>query len=258
MAKYTINYSCGHGSIVKELFGKGSERDRKIAWMEENMVCPECFKAQKKAEDAAAEKIAKICLVPAAEPIISIEVKGQIEANKEKLYALGYSWSDSNSDGLMGYFSLHAPKRALAVISRVESVEQSSQWIKDRGAELENLGYSIQQSFSALDYAYIAKLLGDKQVESDKKAQAVAKLAEIKKNDPPSAISSLRRRIAELEKSSGSKWNGKIYGKKGGWNFYVNNEKYTATDAEVAEREKANEAIRSWNEKYKTEIEAAK
>lgn len=40
MAKYTIRHACGHEEVV-QLFGPGSERDRRIAWLEAQ-ECPEC------------------------------------------------------------------------------------------------------------------------------------------------------------------------------------------------------------------------
>lgn len=55
MAQYTIPYACGHGSTTKNLTGKTSECERYVAWAESNMVCPDCCKAAKAAEDAVAE-----------------------------------------------------------------------------------------------------------------------------------------------------------------------------------------------------------
>lgn len=54
--KYTVKYSCGHTGTV-ELFGKESERERKIAWYERAGMCPECYATARKAEQekAAAE-----------------------------------------------------------------------------------------------------------------------------------------------------------------------------------------------------------
>lgn len=49
MAKYTVTYSCGHTAQV-ELYGPGKERERKMQWMRESAVCPECYGAQKQAE----------------------------------------------------------------------------------------------------------------------------------------------------------------------------------------------------------------
>jgi hypothetical protein len=61
MAKYNVTYQCGHEGVV-ELYGKHTARESKLAWMSENMVCPECYAAQRDAarakETAKAEKVA--------------------------------------------------------------------------------------------------------------------------------------------------------------------------------------------------------
>ena len=53
MAKYEVKMSCGHVETI-QLFGKMEDRYKKIAWLEENGVCAECHKAQKKQEHAEA------------------------------------------------------------------------------------------------------------------------------------------------------------------------------------------------------------
>lgn len=45
MAKYDITYSCGHKGEIT-LFGKTSERERKIAWYESTGLCPDCKKIE--------------------------------------------------------------------------------------------------------------------------------------------------------------------------------------------------------------------
>lgn len=57
MAKQTVTYSCGHSEMVT-LFGPHADRDRKIAWMEREGLCSECYKAHKQAERDAANKSA--------------------------------------------------------------------------------------------------------------------------------------------------------------------------------------------------------
>lgn len=46
--KYTINPSCGH-EFETQLYGKNSERERRIEWLERG-VCPECYKAEQQAK----------------------------------------------------------------------------------------------------------------------------------------------------------------------------------------------------------------
>lgn len=50
--EYNVNYSCGHTGVTN-LFGKNTERERKIKWIESGL-CPECYKKQKN-EQAAKE-----------------------------------------------------------------------------------------------------------------------------------------------------------------------------------------------------------
>lgn len=55
MGKYDVKYSCGHSGTV-ELFGKMSDRENKLKWMESG-VCPECYRKER--EDLNAAKNAK-------------------------------------------------------------------------------------------------------------------------------------------------------------------------------------------------------
>ena len=57
MAKYDVDYSCGHNATI-QLVGPTRERERKIEWMERGF-CPECFKSKKDAERTKAEAAAK-------------------------------------------------------------------------------------------------------------------------------------------------------------------------------------------------------
>lgn len=51
MAHYDAKYSCGHEERI-ELFGKTSERERRIEWLQER-PCTECWKKERAAEAEA-------------------------------------------------------------------------------------------------------------------------------------------------------------------------------------------------------------
>lgn len=55
--KYSVTYACGHTKTV-QLYGKNSERERKIAWME-TIICPDCYKAKLEAEREAENEKSK-------------------------------------------------------------------------------------------------------------------------------------------------------------------------------------------------------
>lgn len=58
MAKYDVTFSCGHTETI-QLFGKETDRQRKISWYEKHGLCPECHrKQQEEAKKAVAEKAA--------------------------------------------------------------------------------------------------------------------------------------------------------------------------------------------------------
>jgi hypothetical protein len=258
MAKYTVTYACGHGEHEENLFGPGKDRDSKIAWMESSMVCKDCYKAKMQAADAAAPMVASIRLQLASDPLIAIEVQGQIESHKQALYDLGYRWSDSSEGGMMGWLLSTRSKQVLAMLHHINDLHVMQEWITSQQVALAAIGYTLKNTMNTLDVVYLAKQIKDRQASADAKSQAQAKLAEIKATDPEPGRSPLRARIAQIEKERGAKWNGKIYGRKGYFNFYVADKNYSATDAEVLEREKIIAATAAWNAKYKAEIEAAK
>lgn len=258
MSKYTIDYACGHGSFDEQIVGKVSDRQGRADWLAANKVCPECYKAQKAAAEAVAPKTASIVLVTGLNPVIAIEVAGQTEQNKDALYAAGYRWADSHSGGLLGYFSMRRPGRNLAVMLEITSIEQMQQWLVEQKAKLEAIGYPLTSSLSTLDAEYLRKTLATKIEQASAKDAAKARMAEINTIDPRPKASPLRQRIADMEKSTSQKWNGKIYGKKGSWNFYVADKKHLATDAEVAARETNIAECTAWDKKYANEIAAAK
>lgn len=52
--KYTVTFSCGHEATV-DLFGKTSERERRIAWYEKEGICPDCYRKMKEDERRQAD-----------------------------------------------------------------------------------------------------------------------------------------------------------------------------------------------------------
>lgn len=57
MAKYTINYACGHTG-TEQLYGPGKGRESYVEWAEANKLCPECWQAKRDAERESANQAA--------------------------------------------------------------------------------------------------------------------------------------------------------------------------------------------------------
>lgn len=141
MAQYTYAYLCGHGRGTVRLYGKESERQRKLAWYADTFVCPDCFKKLKAEEDAAAPKTASLHLAVYGDVYQSIQVHGQLAANKEALKQLGYQWGDEIDGGLLALFK--NPKLALQKWTVVRNVEDIQNTTKQWADELTDLGYKI-------------------------------------------------------------------------------------------------------------------
>lgn len=58
MAKHKVKMSCGHTETI-QLFGKMTDREKRIAWLEEHGTCTACYKARKDAAHAEETAAAK-------------------------------------------------------------------------------------------------------------------------------------------------------------------------------------------------------
>lgn len=97
--KYTIIYSCGHTQDI-ELFGKMSEREKKIEYLKKYGICKECYK--KAMEEKEAKKPLKFN-VKFSQSIneengqlrLILWLDGNTKAYKEEIKKLGYKWNSS-------------------------------------------------------------------------------------------------------------------------------------------------------------------
>lgn len=260
MARYDINYSCGHGATEKNLSGPHKERERYIAWAESTWTCPACRAAE---DDKKPITMIASCngLDEDAQGRILVEIRleGGTRPRKDQIKAMGYTFGEPRGSIMGGLMATSAPKKCWIRTVPIDEIATADMPEARRiVAEKEALGATFQRDFSAIDIEMIRRRQAAKATDADAKAQARARLDEIKAKDPQPEKSPLFFRISKIAEEKGQKWNGKIYGRKGGYNFYIANEQYTASDAEVAERESINAARAAWEEKYKAEIEAAK
>lgn len=261
MAQYSYDYKCGHGRGTVRLYGKESERQRKLAWYADKFVCPDCYKKQMAEEDARAAKTASLHLAIYDDVYLSIQVHGQLAANKEALKKIGYRWGDEIDGGLLAILKM--PKLALQKWAVVSSIDDIKTTAKQWADELAELGYKITSVPNALDqnaavmhFEYQQKKADEarKKAEDDRKKQEAAEKAEaekqarIKKLDPKPTAPAWYREICSAKKY----WNQKFYGtNKHGWRIYVDGEpqKISAQDKEAFENWQAD--LDEWTEFWK-------
>ncbi len=225
MANYTIKYSCGHGSVTKQLLGKIDDRYRKIAWMEQNMVCPDCYKRAKSKQDTATKMQGTLTLSYTLQgnvPTIRIVVTGNLLANKQALQAIGYVSSDDDSMEI---------KRTIAVNAGDCEIEANRDAIfaavNEMHNALQSIGYTLSSygltNIDVIDAAISrAKEIGD--ISSKKEPATATSPAKKEASKKP-------QWFAELERNHDNPYcNGKIYGRQGGYNIYISNKQYKITD----------------------------
>lgn len=207
--KYTVTYSCGHNGPV-ELYGKGSERERKLEWYATSGLCPECYKQQKRKEEKEQGLLLNYSICPyvdsdTGEFLVYVWFSGDTMSHKEVIKNLGYSFEDRRTSDDM--FSFKAPKvwGATVALSRLNETIQEANAI---GAIPSNNSVKLMESIDA----GLAIKAQEKWQARQNKIQGIKKPA-----------------VPELIK--GHKWNKKIYERSGSYSIYLDGNKTCIDDA---------------------------
>ncbi len=221
MAQYTINHACGHSRVV-QLFGKGSDRERKIEWME-SQDCPQCWGAAKRETEASKPIEMHITTNGLGKDrdgniIAEIVLTGGTINRKDDIKAMGYRWSEIRG-GVFDMLSTSRPQQTWCKTIPIIKIGQSPEW-DAIAAEAKTLGAEIKIKIDPISMELAAKSTRAKQDADDRIAQLV-------KPERPSCHPRAQHPDA--------RWNGKYYGKAGNRSYYVDNVQYSLTDAEYDE-----------------------
>jgi len=233
MSQYIINYACGHGTFVKNIGGKVSDRQRQVDWAGRNMVCKDCYIAQQKELDSKAPKVAQVylaeCWSKDTAAILVIKATGQLDANKVALSDIGFAWQTGESDSIMRNL-IYGGEKMFAVrcelkVTDFDSPEILKTVVNSYCDPLKELGYKIELKFDSIQLFIINQKINKSADEQDR--LAAWKLA----NPAP-------KRPEIIDQFVGKNWNGKVYGnKKYGYKLYINNVETKITDADAAQIE---------------------
>jgi len=134
MAKYSVKHSCGH-TVEVQLYGKGSERERKLEWLAEQ-DCPACEKAAAaakhsaaNAEAAEANAEAGLATLQGSDKQIAWAetIRAQfIPGLQAKLAEVQSKATEANADQVAG---------CVAMIQSIVDEQSASYWIDSRDLE---------------------------------------------------------------------------------------------------------------------------
>lgn len=216
--KYTILMSCGHEDTI-ELFGKNSERERKIEYFKFNGLCKKCYKKKMEEQTASEGLIFNGAILPYIDKdngniLINVWFSGNTKPYKEKIKELlGYRWCERET--LDDMFSMSKPQLYWNKIITIEEYQNEVEKVVSIGAKI---AVAKDDLYTMISY----KMAADAQKEWKLKK---GKVAEIAKPDVPEII-------------KGCKWNQKIYGKAGGYSIYPNGQKTMISDKQADEIKK--------------------
>lgn len=228
MAKYTIIMSCGHEDTV-ELFGKTSDRERKIEYFQQSGLCKECYKKKIEQQNESEGLVFNAVVLPHINQedgniLLNVWFSGNTKPYKEQIKSLGgYRWGERES--LEDMFSMSDSLCWNKTIN-IEDYQNESEKAISIGAKIADIKDNL---YTTLSYRMAAEAQKKWKVKRDK-------VSEIVKPDTPEVI-------------KGHKWNRKIYGKSGGYSIYPDGEKVSITDDQAKEIRDYLDAMEEYNKK---------
>lgn len=229
MAKYDILMSCGHVDEVV-LFGKNTERERKIKYFEKSGLCKACYKKMME-EEAEKEGLQfNATVLPHINEkngsiVLNIWFSGNTKPYKDEIKALGgYRWSERKAAN--DFFSTNRPPLCWNKKIDFEDLEEEIIKATSIGAE------SVVSDSGLFAMAHYQIAL-NKQKEWKETKEAIAA---IEKPVVPEIL-------------QGCSWNQKIYGKSGHYSIYPNGEKVMISDDQAEEIERYLKEKEEYNKK---------
>ena len=227
MAKYEVTFSCGHTGTVS-LFGKNTDRENKLKWYEEQGLCPECYKAKKRAaqeQEPLTLNVGLDLFDNSGCPFV-FAFTGNTMPVKDEIKKLRYRWDYIT----IGAFSIFNSYTEMTWQTRAENVETEIARVKEVFPDI-NVKLDITEN----------KLMAYKAMkrEADEKLEALRReLEAVEVPEKPDCYPTGR-------------WNGKVYGgAKYGYSIYVDGAK-----TEITEEEKEQlEAYSFETANYKTKL----
>lgn len=215
MAKYTIQMSCGHEETI-DLFGKDSERKRKIEYYKVNGLCKECYKKKMEEQSRSEGLVFNATVLPYVNEkdgsiLVNVWFSGNTKPYKDEIKSLGgYRWGERESAS--DFLSFKTPPLCWKKTIKLEELKDETVKAVSIGAD----NVVSERGLLAMANYQIA-------LESQKEwKQNNEKIAAIEKPVAPPVL-------------KGHKWNQKIYGRAGNYTIYPDGEKVSITDEEAEE-----------------------
>lgn len=213
MAKATAICTCHIcGDTFTKTTTKQNRRDADSweSWAVQNYdQCPKCWGAEQRKKEQESPLTLVVDCLPYNQKII-LHFAGNTIQQKDTIKSLGYFWQELPAIGTLGLLSMSRPPLAWCKIIDLDQLESEF-------AKVESLAPIFKNNITDLD------ILAFQQIKA-KNDDIESRKAAIPKPHVPTKL-------------AGTKWNQKIYGKKGNYSIYPDGNKVELTDSEAKEIE---------------------
>ena len=212
MAKYTITMGCGHDDTV-ELFGRESERKKKILYFESEGLCKKCYKKEMEKIAKSEGLVFNASVLPYIDNndggiLLYVWFSGDTKPYKDAIKTLGgYKWGEREA---AADWYLCKTQMCWNKIIKFENLH-------DEITKAVSIGADNTVSDSGL-FAMIHYQIALNEQKKWKEKQE--RIKEIEKPNVPAILYK-------------HKWNEKIYGKSGNYSIYLDGEKVSVTNDQV-------------------------
>lgn len=211
---------CGESfEKVKHCYSR-READNWKEWAESNYIlCPQCWGKEQQAKRDAEPITFYAAVNPYDDdkPFV-LYFSGGTKPRKDDIKALGYYWGELPLTGTFGALSMSRPPMVW-----YKTVSYPNFETEVKKVEASGIAEKVENKISEIDLAVFAKNYKEKM---EKHEAIQAEIAKLKKPEVPAVYA---------ESIKGKRWNGKIYGRKGAFRIYLNNEEAYITDEQAKE-----------------------
>ena len=255
MARATATCSCRKCGGTFEKWTTKHNRREADAWEEWAVanfdLCPACYRQEQREAEEAAGLIAEIRLDDTAALLkgkaeAAIIVTGCGYQYREQLKGLGYRYTEdipSPKTGLGGLLDdlLAAPKKYWAKRISPDDLEPAAAEIEALGGKCKAPSEEDLRAYAYVLAEGIKRRKAREAAEAEQESKVAAALEALGPcPEYPEDVATIL---------NAGRWNGKVYGRKGGWSVYVSDNKQALTDVQKEALEATQEARAEWRAK---------
>ena len=244
MAKATAICTCKKCGETFEKSVKKANRREADAWevwaVKTFDICPKCWGEEQRAKEEATPLGLEVYVDPTVlDRPIAISFTGNTRPHKDNIRDIGFQWEEKGGKGFLG--ALATKSSGLGWVKHLSADSYQAELDKAKGIGVEDKNVDVQ--ITEADLIFLRDMLSRREKERQKKQEQI----EEQQKERLGKLEALGPAPVRPACIPQGMWNGKIYGKAGGRNVYVDNKRIVVSNDEAAVISKYLEDIKAYN-----------